>query len=338
MSISVLEAAHERSSGHCSKSAGSGPAVLPDNNTKEELICPLTEVELNSFPWNQDSQLVDEPPADSSILKAKSLGDDSDVVMECPDVGVVMECPDVGDQYKQEAGVAPCEQPKAKKQKPAAGRNKDQLLPNPPTLPEDVLNEIKSRTSEALGSSTHVETSVESQRQLKKRLEEEENEKKDDAKEKAAQKKKTAADKALEKAREKLEKAEAKVMAVQQKMARKGRGAKRTLEPEFKAVAEHPQTAKQAGGTPVKKSEPSKQKQESPSAAFKLSPKAKAFAANSHSPLHAPAASKRKASSANKAQHALETLRGLNIDGLKLPGADFAKKFLSSNMLNLRFN
>lgn len=210
----------------------------------------------------------------------------------------------------------------------APAKRKEPLLPNPPVVPNEVLEAAK-KAKKQMAKDGQVDTDLDAQRDLKRRLKQEEEDKKNDAKQAATMKQQSAAQKALEKAQKQLEKAQAKAVAVQNKMD-KQKGVKRNLDSAFASVDNKGGSA----GSPNKRTRTRKgdgrKKEEKTEPTVKLSPKARAFAAGV-SPVPKPKAkalpkASPAATRAAKARLAMQRLRDLAPPDLKLPEGDFTKK------------
>lgn len=239
-----------------------------------------------------------------------------------------------GDLGKHEAGgdtvvpadempPPPLEPEQRRKRTKKQQQEKSALIQKPPALPPSVAQAAQEALIEEKGKEGSIELNVEDQRLLKRKLDQEAQEKAETKKEEAHTKKTEAAAKALAKAEKKLEQAKAKSAALKEKLVG---GVKRKLDNAFANVDDK-------GGPPASPPKPAaktrarKTTKQSPN--VKLSPKAKAFAANtasaasgSRSPLKD---GNRREQVANKS---LQLLRGLNLPGLELPPDNFSKKML----------
>ena len=208
----------------------------------------------------------------------------------------------------------PCvELPLPKRPKVGETKPQEPLIRNPPMLSPEIVA--------AANPPDTIEADWGGQQALKRRLDMEAKVEAERKKQKAISKQEEAAAKALAKAELKLAKAKEKAQALEQKKERKGmgKGAKRTLEPEFKAVTETGATAEQGETvkTPTKKALAKKHKDEPQ---VRLSPKAKSFATGSAL----------AAKGLEKATAAYEMLQGLELAGLTLPKLPLSKKSLDT--------
>eukprot|EP00435_Cladocopium_sp_Y103_P052313 s1851_g16.t1 len=211
------------------------------------------------------------------------------------------------DAASVEATKSPVEKPRKRLR---AAAKQECLISNPPKLSPN-LEKVAHEVSKPLASDGGtVDVNLEDQRSLKKKLEDEAKEEALEKKQLAMEKKQKAALQAVAKAQKKLQAAQAKAAQLQNSPRR--RGTKRNLQSEFQAAA--------ASKDPAEAESPARSGKTSKRQHPKLSPKAKAFAANSTSPTKAASARK------DKATESLATLRSLQLVDLPLPSEDFNKK------------
>lgn len=217
----------------------------------------------------------------------------------------------------------PCKKPEGKKSRKG---NQGPLIAKPPVPAPHVMSAAEAHV-EAHGS---LSGDVEAQRALKRDLKEKAEQQKLEAEQKreeANQKKREKSEQAIQKAKDKLEKLMAKSQALEMKKSKKA--VKRKLDGEFAEAADDHQV-----GTPVSPAPAPKKKRQAiegnpkqASSSVRLTPKAKNFALKT-SP-------DKKAGDARmvKAQTSLQTLRKLDLEGLKLPPDPFCKKTLACSFV-----
>lgn len=302
----------------------------------EGIACPTdtlpTECLVRSPHFNPESpnynkeDWPDAQPHQDELLFSPVRPDDDNKPSSTTGLGsVVVSIPDdeahEGDSCEAQPPSPPCKQPVGKKSRKG---NQGPLIAKPPVPAPHVMGAAVAHV-EAHGS---LDGDVEAQRALKRDLEaqarEEAEQKKLEAEQKreeANKKKREKSEQAIQKAKDKLEKLMAKSQTLETKKP-KSRGVKRKLDAELAAAAQPPPSPAQMGETPVSPA-PARKGKTRPASSVRLTPKAKDFALKT-SP-------DKKACDARlaKAETSLQTLRELDLEGLKLPPDPFCKKILA---------